>query len=390
MLVATLVAALGFVAVAVGTRRYGLRFGGTIVVGVLAVYTLKNFTTLPIFIGSTAVAYGALAVVKRYTLAYGRDEFIVAILAGSLVPSAVYVGAFLLPGPVELALYRSVFVGSLLSGIAAFNLHQLRPEHRLRDVGGLAAIYLGLLALGAALVGPSTRFLAEYTPLVLFARTSDIAVLRGAVVEGFVDPAFVARPVVIGLYALALGLSEAVRQAFGVRVGTVALGLVAVYTVSTWRLLALTLVTLAVVTVLVTAIHRGVILYGRALLSTSAALGVVVAIPVAALLGVSAGISSLFAGVVAGLGGYYVHLTPPTERRQQVAVAVAVFLPLVVLVRAVVPPGPEGIPQALGVAEVAGGLLVAAVALAVALHYRVEQPDDEAVLAASTLGEGGS
>lgn len=389
MLVATLVAVLGFLAVAVGTRRYGLRLGGTIVVGVLAVYTLKNFTTLPIFLGSTAVAYAALWAAKRYTLIYGRDEFVVAILAGSLVPTMVYVGAVFLPGPVEAALYRSVFIGSLLSGIAAFNFHQIRPDYRWRDLGGFAGLYVALLAVGALLVGPSTRVLAEFTPLVLFARTSDIAVLRGAVVEGFVDPPFVARPFVVGLFALVLGLSEAVRQSFGLRIGTVALGLVALYTVGTWRLLALTLATLVAVALLLAVLHREFVLYGRALLSVGAALGVVLSLVLAAALGVSAGLSSLFAGVVAGIGGYYVHLTPPRERRQQAALAVAVFLPLVLLVRAFVPPGPEGVPASLGVVEVGVGLAVAAVALAAALYERVDQPDTAAVLAASVFGEEG-
>jgi hypothetical protein len=383
MLVATAVAAFGFVAVATGTRQYGLRLGGTVVLGVLAVYTLKNFSTLPIFLASTTIAYLTLGYAKRKTLIYGRDEFVVAIVSGSLAPAMLFLTTLYLPGNVQIELYRSVFIGSLLSGVTAFNLHQIRPGYKWKDVAGAAGIYVTLLALGALLVGPSTRFLADYTPLVLFANTSDIAVLRGAVVEGFVDPEFVGRPFIIGVFAGMLGLSELVRQRFGVRIGTIALGLVAIYTVSTWRLLALYLVIFAIVFAVITALHRTVVFYGRALLSTAAALGVVVAVPLVIALDISAGLSALFAAVLASLMAYYVHHTSPPERYQQAALAVAVFVPVLLVVRAVVAPGPDGVPQAFGVREIGLGVAVTAAAIAVAERHHVEQPSDADVRAAS-------
>jgi hypothetical protein len=385
MLVATLIAALGFGAVAVGTRRYGLRLGGTIVVGVLGVYTLKNFSTLPIFLVSATLAYLALGYAKRNTLIYGRDEFVVAILAGSLLPATIYLGAVLLPGGVQVELYRSVFVGSLLSGIAAFNLHQVRAGYRTKDIAAGAGLYVGLLALGALLVGPSTRFLGAHTPLVLFASTSDIAVLRGAVVAGFVDPAFVGRPFIIGVFVLTLGLSEYVRSSHGVHIGTVALGLLAIYTVSTWHLLAIFLITWALVFATLSAVHRTLILYGRALLSTGAAIGVVLAVPLALLLDVSAGLSTLFTGVLGGLMGYYVHRTSPRERRQQLPLAVAVFVALLLVVRAVAVPGPDGFPRTFGVAHVVVGAAIVAAGVGIARGYRIGQPADEVVLAESVL-----
>jgi hypothetical protein len=255
--------------------------GGTIVIGLLAVYTLMNFSTLPIFLGSTAIATLALWLAKRRTLIYGRDEFVLALLAGSLLPASVFLYVYYLPVPIQAELLQSVFIGSLLSGIAAFNLHQVRPGHRTKDLIGSIGIYVGLLALGALLVGPSTRFLAEYTPLVLFSATSDIALWRDAVVAGPADPAFVGRPLMIGVFALTLGLAEYVRTVYAVHIGAIAMGLLAIYTVSTWRLPALFLLTTVVVFALVTAIHRSSILYGRALLSTGAALGMVAAVPIA-------------------------------------------------------------------------------------------------------------
>lgn len=389
MIVAAAVAAIGFLTTAVGTRRYGYRLGGTIVIGVLAVYTLKNFSTLPIFLGSTALAYVALRLAKRRTLIYGRAEFVLALLAGSLLPATVFLYAVYLPDSIELEILRSVFIGSLLSGIAAFNMHRIRPGHRSRDLAGSIGLYVGLLALGALLVGPSTRFLAEYTPLVLFSATSDIAVWRGAVVAGPVDPAFVGRPPMIAVFALTLGLAEYVRSAYGVHIGAVAMGLLALYTVSTWRLTALFVLTTVVVFVLVTALHRSSILYGRALLSTSAALGTILAVPFAVALEVTSGISIVFTTVVAGIFAYYVHQAPARDRYVQLALATGVFTLLLLVVRAIVEPSPEGLPQGFGVLEISAGLAVVAGSLVVANYFRIRQPSDDAVRAASVFTEGG-
>lgn len=388
MLVATLLAALGFLVTAVVTRRYGLRLGGTIVLGVMPVYTLKSFSTLPIFLVSAVLAYVTLGYVKEHTLIYGRDEFVVAILAGSLLPALVYLIAVLLPGNVRIELSQSVFVGSLLSGIAAFNVHQVRPGFRRRDVGVAAGCYLGLLLLGAALVGPSTRFLAGYTPLVLFAHTADIAVLRGAVVQGFVDPPFVGRPFVIGVYVLTLGLSEYVRTAFGVRIGTVGLGLIAVYTVSSWRLLALFLVLLSAVFLLDELVHRTTFLYGRALLSVGTAVAVVLSVPATVVLGVTNGLSLLFTAIIAGVVAYYVHYTPPRERRLQAALGTATFVLLLVLVRGVIDAGPEGFPTSFGFPAAALGLGVVVVGYIAARGMRIEQPGRAAVHASSVFTRG--
>lgn len=390
MLVAAVVTALGFAAVAVATRRYGVRLGGTVVVGVLATYTLKDFSTLPLFVSSTAAAYATLWYVKRHTLLYGRDEFVVALLAGSLLPTAVFLLLPFVPGGSPVGIGEPIIVGSLLSGIAAFNFHQVRADYRRRDLAGTAGLYAGLLLGGALLVSPSTRFLADHTSLMLFAHTSDIAVLRGAVVEGYVDPGFVARPFVVGIFVLTLGASEQVRKRFGLRVGTVALGLMAIYTVSTWRLLALYLVAAAVVFATVTLVHRAYLVYGRALLGTAATVGVLLSVPLSVAFDVSAGISPLFAGILAGVLGYYLHYTPPRERRRKVALVVAIYVGLVVAVRSLVPPGADGLPRTFGPPEAAVAVLVALGAAAYALHDRIEQPDDTAVRAASIFERGGS
>lgn len=352
-------------------------------------YTLKSFSTLPIFLVSAVLAYMVLGYVKRNTLIYGRDEFVVAILAGSLLPALVYLLVVLLPGTLRVEVAQSVFIGSLLSGIAAFNVHQMRPEFRRRDIGVAVALYTGLVVLGALLVSPSTRVLAGYTPLVLFAHTADIAVLRGAVVEGFVDPAFVGRPFIIGVYVLTLGLSELVRNFFGIRVGTVGLGLVAVYTASSWRLLVMFLVVLIVVFAVISVIHRRTVLYGRALLSTGAALAVLLTLPATVLLGVEGGLSILFTSIISGILAYYVHFTAPRERVLQGVLGVAIFTLLLMLVRLGTDAGPNGFPATFGVVEAGIGLLIVVAGAIAAVKIRIPQPKRQDIRSSSVFTRGG-
>lgn len=389
MIIAAVIATIGFLATAVGSRRYGYRLGGTIVIGVLAVYTLKNFSALPLFLGSTAIAYAALWLAKRRTLIYGRDEFVVALLAGSVLPATVFLYASYLPDSIQVEILQSVFIGSLLSGIAAFNLHRIRPGHRYQDVIGSIGLYIGLIALGALLISPSTRFLADYTPLVLFSETSDIAVWRNAVVPGPADPALVGRPLMIAVFALTLGFAEYIQKVYGVYIGTVAMGLLAIYTVSTWRLLALFLLTVVVVFVLVTAIYRSAVLYGRALLSIGAALGMMTAVPISVALGITSGISAVFTAIIAGIFAYYLHRVTGRDRYIQLTLAGGVFTGLLLAVRAIIGPTPEGLPQNFGIPEIVGGLAVVVGAFVVARHLSIREPSDDAVRAASVFTRGG-
>jgi hypothetical protein len=57
VIVAVIVTAFGLLAVAGLTQVYGYRLGGTIAIPVLAVYTLKSFVMLPIYVLSAALAY---------------------------------------------------------------------------------------------------------------------------------------------------------------------------------------------------------------------------------------------------------------------------------------------------------------------------------------------
>ena len=88
MWVATLVAVIGFLSVGAITQFTGYRLGGSITIPVLAVYSLKNFVMLPVFVLSAAAAYVGLWILRRRTLIFGRDELIAAMVIGTAVPVA--------------------------------------------------------------------------------------------------------------------------------------------------------------------------------------------------------------------------------------------------------------------------------------------------------------
>mgnify|MGYP000249887009 CR=1 FL=1 len=86
MWAATLVAVIGLLSVGIITQFTGYRMGGSITVPVLAVYTLKNFVMLPVFLSSAAAAFVGLWILRRRTLIFGRDELVAAMVIGTIVP----------------------------------------------------------------------------------------------------------------------------------------------------------------------------------------------------------------------------------------------------------------------------------------------------------------
>lgn len=416
MLLAGGLAAVAFAAVGLVTRLRGYRLGGAITVGLLAIYTLKSVASLLLFLPSAVVAYLGLAVIHDRTLLHGRDEFVAAILLGAL-PSLAVIGArFARPGLVPPELGETIFLGSLLPGLAAFNLYHVDPEYRRRDVALTAGLYGGLVLLGAAMAGPAVDLFGDVTPPVLLAPSADVAVLQGAVVDTVVPASVASRPLVLVVLGAAMLLSELVRRRTGLRLGVVTLGLVTVYTLANrWYLPLFLLETVAVFAV-ITAIHRWRFLYGRALLSlacgTGVALSALLAIQLPCGLPIVSpvycgpgvvqetiraigfemrpGLTGLMVGLVAGVMAYNVHVTSPVERRQLVPITVAALTVLLLLGRTIVAPGPAGFPQQLGLRELAGGALVVAGCIRIAARYHVGTTDEFAVVNASVLYGGES
>ncbi|WP_277552239.1 poly-gamma-glutamate biosynthesis protein PgsC/CapC [Halobaculum limi] len=401
MLVATLVAALGFLAVAYITQTKGLRIGGTIVVPTLAVYTLKYFIALPVFVLSTAFGYLFLAFVRERTLLYGRDEFVAALVGGSLAPFLAYAALIAVVPEQAVSARPVVFLGSLLPGLTAYNIHQTKPEYRKQDLLYMTGLFVALVALGALLVSPWTAArVGASAPLILFAKTADIAVARGAVVEGYLAPNIDGRATVIAVLTVGAVASEVVRRHFGIRLGIISLALLALFALSTKWLLVLFLLATVVSMVVVRAIHSRTLIYGRVLISIACAVGVLVALgftlalPEATglVLGeqvpIRRGLSAVFVGVIAGVDAYSVHTTPPAERREQLVLGVGTFVGLLALTRAVTEPFSRGVLQEFGRLHVVAAAVVVVASLAVTAFLAVEKPSDDEVYSASVLSGG--
>lgn len=388
MIVASLLSALGFFLTAAVTQAKGLRLGGSILVPTLVVYTLKDFTTLPVFVVSTVVAYLILWLAKERTLIYGRDEFLVALAGGSLVPVAGYL-LLLMTYPAFLEVNPLVFVGSILPGLAAYNLAQTKPEYRRQDLRYTAGLIVGLVLLGAILINPwSAGRIGGLAPLVLFARTSDIAVLTGSVVEGYLAPNIAIRTDIVLSFVVGMGLSELVRREFGIRIGIISMALLALFTLVSRWLLVLFLLSFLISLAAVWVVHHTTLLYGRILISIGCGIGTLAALLLATQLPVVRGFSALFVAVIAGVDAYAVHVTPPLERRQQPFLAVAVFLGMLLLLRAFIDPFPLGMLQIFRpMHALAGGALILG-CLVIAYHLRIPEPDDEDILSASVLYGG--
>lgn len=401
MIVATLVVALGFLATAYITQTKGLRIGGTIVVPTLAVYTLKYFIALPVFVLSTAFGYLFLSVVKDRTLLYGRDEFVAAIVGGSLAPFLAYAALIAIVPEQAVSARPVVFLGSLLPGLAAYNIHQTKPAYRRQDVIYMTGLFVALVVLGALLVSPLTAgSLGTAAPLVLFAKTADIAVLRGAVVEGYLAPNIEGRAMVLAVLTVGAVASEVVRRRFGLRLGIISLALLALFALATKWLLVLFVVALAVTTVVVRLIHQRSVIYGRVLISLGCGVGVLVALAFTLLIPdvtglvlgeripVLRGLSALFVGVVAGVDAYSIHATPPAERREQVILGVGMFVGLLALTRSVADPFSRGVLQEFGRVHIVVAAVVVIVAVLVTAALSVEKPTDEEIHSASVLSGG--
>lgn len=387
VIVAAVVTAVGLFCVAAITQLFGYRLAGTITVPVLAIYTLRNVVTLPVFVVSAALAYLGLWVLKQRTLIYGRDELLAAIALGSALPIALLlVAEATFPARLEAVL----FVGSILPGLAAFNYHRLKPQYRRGDALATVTLFAALLALGALLVSPTLEpVLGTLTPPVLYSEVADVAHWRNAAVAEDVEQVVLSRSLIVVLFGGALVASEAVRRRYDVRIGVISVGLLAVYALASAWLLALYAVLFASVYVSLQLMHRRTILYGRVLIGITTGAALIAAIPLVPQFPIGRGLSAYFVAVLAGISAYNVHATAPAYRVLIPPLQVAVLVPAVVVARYLGDALPAGIPQRLGPVELGVGFVAVVLCVGFAEYYTVSRPSNEEVHASSILSGGG-
>lgn len=388
MWVATTIGVLGFLTVAVVTQLFGYRLGGTITVGLIAIYSLMSPLALLIFLPSTGLAFRALALFRERTLIHGRDEFVAGLAVGALPSLAVLTADAAVPGTIPSGVASSFFLGSILPGLAAYNLIQTDPVYRRHDAAWAAALYVCLVAGGVVLAAPVAALVGERIPSVLLTEGAVLGALHDeAVAAARVAPP-AARGTIFGVLAVAFLLSEGIRRRFGLRLGVVSLGLIAIYTLLHRLYLPLFVVETMVAFATIQSVHHRRFVYGRALLSLGCGVGVAVGTAAVVIAPLRGGLASVMVGVLAGVMAYNVHVTPPAERRQLLSVGIATYTTVLLFARSLTTPAGAGLPQTLGAPQLVGGAAVIAGSLWLVARDHVATRDGVDVISNSVLFGG--
>ncbi len=331
MLVAIILAVIGILSVISITQVLGYRLGGVIVVPIMAVYTLKNFVMLPVFVVSALTAYVGLNYVKRKTMIYGRTELVASILIGSVLP---VIGLFFIRSS-GVEFQNIFFIGSVLPGLAAYNYQHIKPQYRLKDLLTAVGLFLALLGIGWALISPDlSRSIGYLTPPILFSQTSDIAILRGAAVDLPPVPTIMDRMSTIAVFTVSLVLSEIVRAKYGIRIGIVSMGMLAIFALANKWFVLIYLVNLLVAYFAIDRVQNATLLYGRNLIGLGVLASLALTLPEVLMLPIVRG-STFFIGIIAGLNGYNLHVTPPAERKVFLPLQLSIFVPTLVFARVI-------------------------------------------------------
>jgi hypothetical protein len=371
MLVVTTVMLLGLLGGIAASQLGGLRLGGVVIVPLFAVYTLRSLGTFPILLMSVVGSYVSVRIVKRHLLLYGRPVFVVAVLTGGLVPLLVYLLVTAGSGP-RVVVSELGFIGSVLPGIAAYNLHRLPRDQRVVDALWSLALLLFLVVVGIGLViGVGLTPLATVTPPVLLAPESDIARAFGLVVEGSAHPTILPFPRELGLLGLGFFISEVARSRWGLRIGgLIVLPLLVLFAFRNAWLFPVFLLAAALAYIGIQLLHSWTLIYGRALLSVGVIFGLLTVISVVPVLPFGNGLLPFFTGILGGVGAYNVHVVSPAERRPSVVVAAGVFVVLAGSARLVLTPLSGGLLEQVEPFHIAVGAVVLAVAARAG--YRLE------------------
>ncbi|MDQ2072400.1 poly-gamma-glutamate biosynthesis protein PgsC/CapC [Haloarcula sp. H-GB4] len=336
------------------TQLWDLRLSGVIVVPLFALYTLYDVSSLPVLVVSVAAAYWCLTVVSERTLLYGRRLLYTAILFGAVIPCiAVAVLASFGYYTNSIEVYA---IGSILPGVAAYNLHRLEFERLVDDIVATVAAYIGLLILGSALVSETTLALLGTDATLLFSPASDVAQLRNVAVAG--GSFEMVHGPIVGLSVLFLGLlvSLFVETVWNVRLyGIIALPLLALFVVARPSVLLLYAAFLLATYAIIQFIHRRTLVYGRVLLSMAAVTAVLLSVP-AEMLTALPGNYLLFTALIAGIGAYNIHRLSVTELRQSTRLSAAILGVFVLLVSALTAPPP--VPGGVGTVALMAGIVL--------------------------------
>jgi len=376
MLVATTLMILGLLGGIIAAQLRGLRLGGVIIVPLFAIYALRSFGSIPVLVLSVIAAYVSLWYIKQRLFLYGRSLFIVSVVIGALVPLLVFEFLVLGYGP-QSGLSGIEFIGSVLPGIAAYNLHRLSAEKRVMDAVWSLTLLLFLIVVGIGLViFVGLTPLAGYLPTVLLGPRSDIAVAFGLQIDHAALPFVLSRVEALTLITTGLLLSEAIRFRWGLHIGgLIVLPLLVMFSVRNSWLLGLFVATTVVSYVSVQLFHWWMLVYGRVLLSMGIIVGLLTTISVSRQLPVEHGLLPFFVAILAGVTAYNMHVMSPRERPACSIVTAGAFVGMFGVTRLLVTPLEAGLLREVTLVHVGLGTGILLAALWVLYRLEVARPD---------------
>jgi len=348
MLVAPVVAVLGFVLVAASARPGDGRVETAIALPVGAAVAVWSPPVVPALLAGAGVAYLALAVLEARTLLFGRRLRGIAALVGATVPLGTLAGAAALDAALP---HPEIWLaGAVVPGVLAYDLRR-QPVRRRVSIGvGGVAVFASLAVTGVVL-----RATVAAAPI-------DRAVLVPTGPATPVPLAFLGPIVLLGV-----AVATVVRWRYGLSAGLLSVPLLAVWTVEhPGVLLAYLLAGLAGAFV-VGLVQPRLRLPGRRLAATAGGVGAAVGAAAGAL-GVPA-LPALFAGVLAAEDARLLRRHAGADLRDALALGAGTFALLAAACLAVSdaaaatvsPAAPSLTAPAIGLVGVGGLLLVAGV-----------------------------
>lgn len=183
---------------------------------------------------------------------------------------------------------------------------------------------------------------------------------------------------IVVLVGLVIG--ETMRDRWGLKAaGVIALPLVALFALRAWWVVPLYVGIFGLSYVAVQLVHRFTLLYGRALLSLAAVVGVVLGFPAIVAFGLADAVTVFFAGLIAGIGAYNLHWAAPADRPATVIVLAGAFVVTYALARVLVDPLATGLAATVGVPDLVSAALAIAAAIWVLARYEKARPGEAAL-----------
>ena len=368
---------------ALAAQIKGYRLGGVMVLPILAIYTLREFFTPVIFLSGTVVAWISLWVLQEYTLNYGRQLFLSAIIVGvvtTIMTGYMFSEAF----PNQLSFENSEAIATIFPGITAFNLMRVNPETRRAELLVMGCGYLALIAIGGVLL-LALAGLAIPTPPLLTLSASDITTWIEIKSHASAYPAVIPGWVSLILLLVTVVIYEGFQRRYDHRlVGIIIIPTLCFFSVQSTSTVIIYAIGATAVFYVVSYIQQMTLFYGRVLLTISILLGTIFSLMFGIFLSQSvpiSGVSLFFTGLFIGIGAYNLTRVSQKTRLAHIRIDAGLFVvgytPLFVLVEIPV----TGLLRDNLVFYVSVGIMI--VALAIIEMYRLEQSTADAAAFAS-------